>query len=120
MRVMLSIASFSGSICPSSYPYPADTDQLPFAIAVAAASVTALALLECDMLNQMSGAHLTCSRENRSACSFCTVMDVPRKLTLMIFQRRSEGYSLGIFFFQAEDGIRDLTVTGVQTCALPI
>src|SRR2546430_7650589 len=26
----------------------------------------------------------------------------------------------GFFFFQAEDGIRDLTVTGVQTCALPI
>src|SRR5438128_3885123 len=24
------------------------------------------------------------------------------------------------FFFQAEDGIRDATVTGVQTCALPI
>src|SRR5205085_11995043 len=24
------------------------------------------------------------------------------------------------FFFQAKDGIRDLTVTGVQTCALPI
>src|SRR2546427_8787768 len=27
---------------------------------------------------------------------------------------------LRFFFFQAEDGIRDLTVTGVQTCALPI
>src|SRR5256886_5092550 len=27
---------------------------------------------------------------------------------------------LFLFFFQAEDGIRDLTVTGVQTCALPI
>src|SRR5256886_1266714 len=27
---------------------------------------------------------------------------------------------LGFFFFQAEDGIRDLTVPGVQTCALPI
>src|SRR2546430_16954645 len=27
---------------------------------------------------------------------------------------------VGFFFFQAEDGIRDLTVTGVQTCALPI
>src|SRR2546427_1769144 len=27
---------------------------------------------------------------------------------------------LFFFFFQAEDGIRDLTVTGVQTCALPI
>src|SRR5688572_26241940 len=29
-------------------------------------------------------------------------------------------YYLFFFFFQAEDGIRDLTVTGVQTCALPI
>src|SRR2546422_8474487 len=27
---------------------------------------------------------------------------------------------LYIFFFQAEDGIRDVAVTGVQTCALPI
>src|SRR6266496_3277181 len=27
---------------------------------------------------------------------------------------------LFFFFFQAEDGIRDLYVTGVQTCALPI
>jgi len=26
----------------------------------------------------------------------------------------------GSFFFQAEDGIRDTSVTGVQTCALPI
>src|SRR5438270_9253084 len=29
-------------------------------------------------------------------------------------------YLVFFFFFQAEDGIRDLTVTGVQTCALPI
>src|SRR2546430_11279399 len=29
-------------------------------------------------------------------------------------------YAVLFFFFQAEDGIRDLTVTGVQTCALPI
>src|SRR5690606_40682936 len=28
--------------------------------------------------------------------------------------------SLECFFFQAEDGIRDFHVTGVQTCALPI
>src|SRR5437867_13181086 len=27
---------------------------------------------------------------------------------------------MSLFFFQAEDGIRDRTVTGVQTCALPI
>src|SRR2546430_3749365 len=42
-------------------------------------------------------------------------------------ESRSEGgdpmlmlSSDSFFFFQAEDGIRDLTVTGVQTCALPI
>src|SRR5207248_6702155 len=29
-------------------------------------------------------------------------------------------FLLFFFFFQAEDGIRDRTVTGVQTCALPI
>src|SRR5690606_40778700 len=28
--------------------------------------------------------------------------------------------AIGAFFFQAEDGIRDFHVTGVQTCALPI
>src|SRR5207245_3719664 len=30
------------------------------------------------------------------------------------------GWLSFVFFFQAEDGIRDATVTGVQTCALPI
>src|SRR5258708_17485485 len=29
-------------------------------------------------------------------------------------------YRFSVFFFQAEDGIRDDLVTGVQTCALPI
>src|SRR5256885_12162290 len=33
-------------------------------------------------------------------------------------RRRRQGGCL--FFFQAEDGIRDYKVTGVQTCALPI
>src|SRR5260370_6662173 len=28
--------------------------------------------------------------------------------------------TVSMFFFQAEDGIRDSSVTGVQTCALPI
>src|SRR5256885_16958753 len=32
----------------------------------------------------------------------------------------SGSLSVVIFFFQAEDGIRDYKVTGVQTCALPI
>src|SRR5256886_3543801 len=34
--------------------------------------------------------------------------------------RKRPREDLTFFFFQAEDGIRDLTVTGVQTCALPI
>src|SRR5690554_7439792 len=33
---------------------------------------------------------------------------------------RYEYYIVVVFFFQAEDGIRDADVTGVQTCALPI
>src|SRR5438874_4166296 len=36
--------------------------------------------------------------------------DAPHSLHVGVF----------VFFFQAEDGIRDLYVTGVQTCALPI
>src|SRR5256885_4403367 len=31
-----------------------------------------------------------------------------------------EDFGMIVFFFQAEDGIRDYKVTGVQTCALPI
>src|SRR5205809_3720980 len=40
-------------------------------------------------------------------------------------RKEEDGKRLGVtggsvFFFQAEDGIRDVAVTGVQTCALPI
>src|SRR5438876_2743269 len=39
-------------------------------------------------------------------------------------RRRRDSHPAGrvtlLFFFQAEDGIRDVRVTGVQTCALPI
>src|SRR5256886_5197859 len=41
----------------------------------------------------------------------------------ILFADEAFGHLAGVtpvFFFQAEDGIRDLTVTGVQTCALPI
>src|SRR5260370_26950615 len=37
-----------------------------------------------------------------------------------MYQVQSEIDSVIFFFFQAEDGIRDSSVTGVQTCALPI
>src|SRR6266542_6712261 len=40
-------------------------------------------------------------------------------MPLFIFDDFTER-RLAFFFFQAEDGIRDATVTGVQTCALPI
>ena len=35
-------------------------------------------------------------------------------------KENEEWYIVFFFFFQAEDGIRDWSVTGVQTCALPI
>src|SRR5690606_40707842 len=40
----------------------------------------------------------------------------------MAYQRKLGVHGVGavFFVFQAEDGIRDLHVTGVQTCALPI
>src|SRR6202042_1468474 len=44
---------------------------------------------------------------NLRTCGFC--MDICTRIRVKSF-----------FFFQAEDGIRDLYVTGVQTCALPI
>src|SRR5437868_7923695 len=44
-------------------------------------------------------------------------MNPPLSDGLSVFER---GILEFIFFFQAEDGIRDRNVTGVQTCALPI
>src|SRR5438034_5437866 len=35
-------------------------------------------------------------------------------------EREVAAHEISVFFFQAEDGIRDHCVTGVQTCALPI
>src|SRR5260221_10416578 len=43
-----------------------------------------------------------------------TVVNAPTSL------RATAEIALLFFFFQAEDGIRDHCVTGVQTCALPI
>src|SRR2546430_629879 len=61
-------------------------------------------------------------REMRLRLGKVTVADVlaaqPVTTNLLKFMRAS--IKMIVFFFQAEDGIRDLTVTGVQTCALPI
>src|SRR5262249_58988701 len=42
------------------------------------------------------------------------------KACLAFFLRGTVCQCCFFFFFQAEDGIRDWSVTGVQTCALPI
>src|SRR5215813_10655276 len=41
-------------------------------------------------------------------------------LYFFLFFFKVKGVCGVVFFFQAEDGIRDADVTGVQTCALPI
>src|SRR2546430_12972961 len=48
----------------------------------------------------------------------CTL--VASKFSFRSYSRGMHSECYVFFFFQAEDGIRDLTVTGVQTCALPI
>src|SRR5256885_8268163 len=47
------------------------------------------------------------SMQNKYHIISCS--DIPGSMVINVF-----------FFFQAEDGIRDYKVTGVQTCALPI
>src|SRR2546425_5376030 len=54
--------------------------------------------------------------DSRLAYGRSTVLSNRREHSL----RRAEQGVLCNFFFQAEDGIRDKLVTGVQTCALPI
>src|SRR2546429_5217139 len=46
---------------------------------------------------------------------FCKTIKVVGRTSLIAQSR-----ACFFFFFQAEDGIRDVAVTGVQTCALPI
>src|SRR5436189_271972 len=49
------------------------------------------------------------------------IASMTQKLTLSDISDESKNYlDKAVFFFQAEDGIRDTSVTGVQTCALPI
>src|SRR5256885_3989455 len=50
-------------------------------------------------------------------CSTCSMLD---QLISCLTKPYSSVLLCFFFFFQAEDGIRDYKVTGVQTCALPI
>src|SRR2546429_2819573 len=49
------------------------------------------------------------------SCQVCCINQLSSRLMRLKFS-----FYLFFFFFQAEDGIRDVAVTGVQTCALPI
>src|SRR2546430_2897431 len=68
-------------------------------------------------VDQVEGDALCCTMERTDV----EVADWLRE-TFRLFHRRLRNIRTATtcFFFQAEDGIRDLTVTGVQTCALPI
>src|SRR6266850_338117 len=56
--------------------------------------------------------------EERRLC----YVGMTRAMDQLVFIRADyrRRYGTVVFFFQAEDGIRDYKVTGVQTCALPI
>src|SRR6201990_2845672 len=54
------------------------------------------------------------------ACGGAGTEKASRLPPLTPHQNRLSRHHCSLFFFQAEDGIRDGTVTGVQTCALPI
>ena len=50
---------------------------------------------------------------------FCSLLWL--KVTLVVLAKWFDRFlPVVIFYFQAEDGIRDDLVTGVQTCALPL
>src|SRR5690349_4345603 len=63
-------------------------------------------------------------RKSRNATSlnsrFKSLDTLKVKIISVTFRRVIRTNHIKVFFFQAEDGIRDLYVTGVQTCALPI
>src|SRR5215510_5173085 len=63
--------------------------------------------------------HETPSRSSeRTVASVATAVSISRRLPLYLGAIAVP--LAAFFFFQAEDGIRDGHVTGVQTCALPI
>src|SRR6266576_4234325 len=74
----------------------------------------------CKKKNIAMGTIFLCQEQLLSAAIRATLfsmLPVFTSILLLIFWSVSIRF---IFFFQAEDGIRELYVTGVQTCALPI
>src|SRR2546429_2026550 len=55
-----------------------------------------------------------------NSCCYLPLSSPHRLMLLLHFRQLFRDAGIFLFFFQAEDGIRDVAVTGVQTCALPI
>src|SRR2546425_5168952 len=80
-------------------------------------------MINSSTLRRMVHSHVDCAR----ACSVFLFLPTRRAGLFFFFQAEDgirdklvTGVQTCAFFFQAEDGIRDKLVTGVQTCALPI
>src|SRR5256885_5278144 len=73
----------------------------------------------CDRITSGCHDHLVCVRTLWARRVRLQKSIVVYYSGLRVDIERRERFSL-YFFFQAEDGIRDYKVTGVQTCALPI
>src|SRR2546429_2614717 len=115
---------------------PAPSTRVPNGIRVLAPSVAAnrAPTLETTMISTVWGSHarpawigeyprISCRYSELKKTTLITAIDMS---TCTELPHATEGSlsrrpgSSGCFFFQAEDGIRDVAVTGVQTCALPI
>src|SRR3989339_1344788 len=64
--------------------------------------------------------HPVCSPESMSILEINLVLSGSYFMVARFHVYPHQHQSLHHIFFQAEDGIRDWSVTGVQTCALPI
>src|SRR6266511_3225947 len=62
---------------------------------------------------------ITVTTEDENKTATCVITFTQSVITYYIIGNRWR-LEYFFFFFQAEDGIRDFHVTGVQTCALPI
>src|SRR5256885_8704333 len=73
---------------------------------------------------QLQGPGYVVLKDTKNVFGFQNVEPLVRQKVLdaegPLFSQTLNAVSAKLFFFQAEDGIRDYKVTGVQTCALPI
>src|SRR2546430_610465 len=89
-----------------------------FEILCCKALLHSLLTIHCKIIPVIVTVHPDCIRELANAVDILLeLQDWFEMLKCVIGKEISYFF---FFFFQAEDGIRDLTVTGVQTCALPI